>query len=52
MTHLLRNIDLEGNTMAIIGVMEMKMLDALLMGGLENAMKERAVRDGIGALGF
>ena len=40
MTDLTRNIDMENNTMANIGILEWKMLDALLMGGLDNAVKE------------
>jgi len=55
-THLLRSVDMETHTMHDIGQMEMKMLDALLIGGLDNERDEREEklmqRQRLLALGF
>lgn len=52
MAELTRNIDMEGNTMASIGALETKMLEALLIGGLDNARDEQAMREGVEALTY
>ena len=50
MTNLLKDIDMESNTMDMIGQMEWKMLDALLMGGLDNERTKEVLRERLNAI--